>query len=885
MTVPGGGQYPSQDPHSQDPQQYNAGPSQEPQHGSPAPQGAPVGPGSPAPQGYAPAPVAATGMTPEQLKQKLGAAGLTNPLPSLAVGGVTYLGGILVSVLAIVLLAIAAAIAGMGNPVEATLEGMDIQPDQALSGIASALRFPFQLVAMGMLGSLGFSETFDGESVSASIRLLPGVITVVMALLSFYGGRFVQRRQAAGKLGIWVSAVLTSFVVALVTVLAALIFAQPIPVDEDLTLRLHAAGFDTFFGAFLLLTLAHALGRISLRSRPSWWPLVTDLTAGFKLALAHALLITVLAFAGITVVTTIQALIDGDTPPMLYVILLLPLLGGYVLSYLTGMDLLSSLSASITGSGLLDEFGVTGSEFFSVFSMPWYVWLGALVLIPVGLLLAALLWQHQRQVVPNNVVALAVSWAALPVVYFVGALGLLILARFSASVGYSGTFGDGEVIGASLGLAAWTPLLAGLAGVIVELLSRFVTPLAAPFIPAKVLSWFRRPLAPALAGTAAVATAEPTAAGHVHETVALGGVSAAATAAAPVQKQAPAAPLSPKARKLLIRGGIAVGGAFVLLVGIAIAFNVISSTVFSPEKRVEAYLSALQEGDAAQAVEISAPNAPTAQQVLLTNAIAGSAENRISSYEILDSEKSGDDDVVVTATVFQDGVSTTRTFLVERNGRTALVFPEWRMGETEYAYLVLEVPEGASTLLVNGQEVAVESLAVEGGYAASAVLPGQYTVSLPEVSEFIDSEESAVFVPADPEGWYELYAAPTYALSEAGTAEVQSQVEAALDECATSTEASPEGCPFSAWASSMVEGSGSWTIDTYPTVELEPTSEGWSLSSYDSPGEATFSYQQESWNDEDAPTDETDTSTLRVSGTATLAEDGTLTVDLSEDGW
>ena len=142
-----------------------------------------------------------------------------------------------------------------------------------------------------------------------------------------------------------------------------------------------------------------------------------------------------------------------------------------------------------------------------------------------------------------------------------------------------------------------------------------------------------------------------------------------------------------------------------------------------------------------------------------------------------------------------------------------------------------------------------------------------------------------MFVPADPEGWYELYAAPTYTLSEAGTAEVQSQVEAALDECATSTEASPEGCPFSAWASSMVEGSGSWTIDTYPTVELEPTSEGWSLSSYDSPGEATFSYRQESWNEEDAPTDETDTSTLRVSGTATLGEDGNLTVDLSEDGW
>ncbi|MGP9745380.1 hypothetical protein [Brachybacterium sp. AOP29-B2-41] len=977
MSVPGGGQYPSQDPHPQDPQQHNAGPSQEgqqppqsaqppygspapqygspasapqygsagydsagsapqygspasaPQHGSPAPQGAPVGPGSPAPQGVAPAPVVATGMTPEQLKQKLDAAGLSNPLPSLAVGGITYLGGILVSVLAIVLLAIAAAIADMGNPVQATLEGMDISPDETLSGLASALRFPFQLVAMAMLGSLGFSKTFDGESLSASIRLLPGVVTVVMVLLSFYGGRFVQRRQAAGKLGIWVSAALAGFVVALVTVIAALIFAQPIPVDEDITLRLHAAGFDTFFGAFLLLTLAHALGRISLRARPAWWPLVTDLTAGFKLALTHALIVTVLAFAGLTVATTIQALIDGETPPMLYVILLLPLLGGYVLSYLTGLDLLSALGVSITGPELFDEFGVTGSEFFSVFSMPWYTWLGALVLIPVGLILAALLWQHQRQVVPNNVVALAVSWAALPVVYFVGALGLMILARFSATVGYSGSFGDGEVIGASLGLAAWTPLLAGLAGVIVELLSRFVTPLAAPFIPAKVLSWFRRPLAPALAGTGAATLAAGTAGATAtdqalapsaqgvstepadsaaqtgapqtgapglaptaqsttsspYATVPMGGGAAAVAAGPAGQEQAPAAPLSPKARKLMIGGGIAVGGAFVLLVGIAIAFNVISSTVFSPEKRVEAYLGALQDGDAATAVEISAPNAPTAQQVLLTNAIAGSAENRISGFEIVDSEESGDDSVRVTAKVVQDGVSTTRNFFVERNGRTALVFPEWRMGETEYAYLELQIPEGASTILVNSQEVAVESLAAEGGYAVAAVLPGQYTVSLPEVSEFIGSEESPVFVSADPEGWYELFAAPTYTLTEAGTAEVQSQVDTALDECAKSTESAPESCPFEAWASRMVEGSGSWTIDTYPTVEIEPTQEGWSVSSYDSPGEATFAYQEKGWSEEDAPTDATDVSTVRVSGSVTLAEDGTLTVDLSEDGW
>ncbi|MGO1569443.1 MAG: hypothetical protein ACTHXC_15555, partial [Brachybacterium sp.] len=499
MTVPGDGQTPPTDPHSQDSQHSGEHPPQAPQFGSPdsAPQAPQFGSPDSAPQPAA-AP-ATTGLTAADLSKKLGAAGLINPLPSLAVGGATYAGGIVMSIVTIVLVAVAAMLTGIGNPVEASLESMDLGPEEALSGVAMALRFPFQLVALAMLGGLGFSATIEGASASLSVRLLPAVITLVMVLLSFYGGRFVQRRQGGGQLGIWVSAVVAGFAVALVTVLAALIFAQPLPLGDGITLRLHAAGFDSFFGAFFLIAIAHGLGRVSLRSRPAWWPLLTDLAAGFKLATIHALLVTVVAFLAIAVVTTIQALVNGEMPPVIYVILLLPLLGGYVLSYLTGLDMLSALSATSRGAGMLDFLagGLSGSEYISVFSMPWYAWLGALVLIPVGLCIASLLWQHQRQVVPGNVIALAVSWAALPIAYFIGALALMILGVVSMQVAVSGGFLQNERFGASLGLAAWTPLLAGVAGVLVELLSRFVAPLVAPYLPGRALSWFRRPLAPA----------------------------------------------------------------------------------------------------------------------------------------------------------------------------------------------------------------------------------------------------------------------------------------------------------------------------------------------------------------------------------------------------
>ena len=78
----------------------------------------------------------------------------------------------------------------------------------------------------------------------------------------------------------------------------------------------------------------------------------------------------------------------------------------------------------------------------------------------------------------------------------------------------------------------------------------------------------------------------------------------------------------------------------------------------------------------------------------------------------------------------------------------------------------------------------------------------------------------------------------------------------------------------------MVEGSGSWTVDSYPTVKLEKDyrGEGWTLSDGEQ-GKATFSYQREGWSEDDEPTDETVATYIQLIGTVTLAEDGTLTVE------
>lgn len=331
-----------------------------------------------------------------------------------------------------------------------------------------------------------------------------------------------------------------------------------------------------------------------------------------------------------------------------------------------------------------------------------------------------------------------------------------------------------------------------------------------------------------------------------------------------------------------LAGGVATGTLIVLAAGLAVAFNVVSSTVYTPEKSVEAYLTALQDGDVATAMELAPPNVPTAQRALLTDAVAGSAENRISGYRIVGSTDRGDDSVEVSAEVTQDGVATTHSYLVERDGRTGVVFPQWRMGELQYASIELRLPQGVTALVINGQDFAAEDLGFEDGIAHATVLPGTYTVALASDSEFLTVVDSSVHVSADQAQWYELFASPSFEISEAGRSEVQAQVNALLDECATSAEPDPENCPFGTWSYDVVDGSGSWTLDAYPTVTVEEGREGWVFSTHatQDAGSATYSYQREAWFD-DEPLDESAEVAIWVSGDVVLTEDGQVEIEFS----
>lgn len=873
----------------------------------PAPSGQPSSPAAFSPatgaqQSSATTPAAAPSVDLAALGAKATSLGISNPLPALAVAGATWVGGLLVSALLLVLIAIVGATGSGQEGVSSATGGAS----EDLSGIGVLFALPFQLLALAGLGSLGGHAQIPliGDA-SASIRFIPLLAALALALLPFLGARLVVRRRGAARaLGIAVEALLAGFVTALLVTLGALIIAVSIPLEDGLSIRLHAAGPDSFFGTWLIVGVAYALGQITAGRGPARGGRFTDVLAGARLALLHAAAFSAVAFLGVWITAIVQAIRNGDgiagaiigTPVALLVAL------GQFVAGACGLGMLGSVGAS----GGLGSFGLGGTgmgatQYASIFSAPWWVWLLTLLLGLVLLALTAAVWGAGRTIIPGDLTATVVSWAALPLVYFLGTILLAIIGH----VGGSLSVPDQGSLGFSLGLAPWVPFLALLVGAAVEGLSRLLSPLVGGMVPAfaeRLVRGRRGQAAPVSgapdalspsgtapwAATGAAAAAAPAAA----ESAAQAGSGAAQTgsaATAPIAAPVPLggtsqrAPMTKEAkRRLLLILGL-LGAAVALVIAAIVAIVVMRSTIFSPKHEVESYLDALTAGDYGAVSEIAPPNAPNANRVLLTDAVGAKTEKRITSYTI-DDVTVAEDTATVTATLDQDGERTQQTFTVDRAGSRFLVFPEWKLGEIDYSTLSFYLPQGVQKVTVNGVEVEVGKLETspdEMGYevASLPVLPGTYEFTGPALGEYVEAEPVTTKVAADgtaaaPNGEY-VYL--NYLINDAGTKKVQEDVNAKIDECAATGQPSPDGCPLGTY--SYNDTAGTWSVTSYPVVTLEQGDEGAFYLQTETDGAATFSYTYDSFG---TPTPMTQEDTITVNGTVTFDEKGALTIEYSD---
>lgn len=348
----------------------------------------------------------------------------------------------------------------------------------------------------------------------------------------------------------------------------------------------------------------------------------------------------------------------------------------------------------------------------------------------------------------------------------------------------------------------------------------------------------------------------------------------AAAPVAPVPVAAPAAPaaakaMTPQQKKLAIIISAIVG----VLALLGIAYAVVNSTVFSADNTVKSYLSAIASGDYDKANGISDPQVANGKRTLLTNAASKGDKTTISNQRIISATDNADGSRTMRISYTLGGKSMTDILTVAPNGSKFLIFKNWNITTPLVKEISVYASPAITNFTVNGVKVgAKNATASDSGTYTFKVYPGSYTVE-PVTSKYLTADSTTLTTSFESSA--SISAEPTDALAD----EINAKIKDKLDTCAKSTDAQPEGCPFSMYGSDDDYRNIAWNITEYPTVTTDDLSID-SGSFYVYGGEAKVAYEYKNYDDSWEPTDSS--TSFSISGQFTLDGDK-LDITLDED--
>ncbi|RPE80712.1 hypothetical protein EDF28_2902 [Curtobacterium sp. PhB137] len=705
---------------------------------------------------------------------------------------------------------------GSGSTGTGTDLGAGSTPDvqSLLSGVSVLLGTPAQLVALADLGRLHLSGSigFLGSG-SGALAVVPALVLAAQVVLAVVLTRRIRTR-GLGRTPILLTAVLSGLVTTVLTNAAAGILAIRFPAVSGASIDpVHAVGLGSILGAFVIGALAAVLARPSAL-------LGRNVFAGRVLGTLRvaASQLTVLVVL-VTVVVIVVALVAQPSWGAA-----LPVLVGNVAVGLTALGFLGGVGLSGFGSA-----GSTASVFGGAGGWTWLV----VLLVVVTSVVAGLALAVRR----NDRFRTTLDWVVTPVVWF--ALGLLLFVLGTGLVSYQAT-GISAVSGTgSIGIAPWTPLVFALWGGAIEAVARYLAPVLLPRLGGGMVLRTSRLVGadprPAAAPTFPAATpafppadpAFPPADPAFPSAAPAGDPAAAAWAATPgvghpgqpeqpfVGGGAPTpAPMSPRAKKVLVRSLIAGGAVVVVVIAGAVTTGVLRANVWGPAPTVKSYVQAIASGDADTAARLSEVPSDAA---MLDTAVLKSAKDRPSDIRVGRVSTSGDS-ALATISYTQDGKNRSGQVSLRRTGTSFLVKDEWRVTEPLAQTVTLtasEVLEGAP-VTVGGKEIGE----ISDGRFTSLAYPGTYEVQVGGTKYFTGGTEQ-VSVGATSSGYVDFTPTATKALQQ----DAEQYVTDLIDDCATKTDLSAlSGCPW--YGPYDADGAVRYDVTTMPEVEVEASGSG-----------------------------------------------------------
>ncbi|QCR52810.1 hypothetical protein C1N80_03930 [Brachybacterium sp. SGAir0954] len=308
-----------------------------------------------------------------------------------------------------------------------------------------------------------------------------------------------------------------------------------------------------------------------------------------------------------------------------------------------------------------------------------------------------------------------------------------------------------------------------------------------------------------------------------------------------------------------------VWGGVALVLALVIAIPLVLMNPRTPERAAREYLDALVAGDAGVLKEHLAAT-PDASPVGLVDAVLQGAQRRVTGYDLEGVSISGDTATVTSTVTWSDGAKPgTLALAAHAEGAGPLLARSWVLDPVALQSVSVGVPLGADHLEIGGVEVPLPEDAEQARSDAAAAVPDG---AAPEAVALL-SGTGVVATLQLPAGSYDLAAASrnglvrgvpetlradlpgartpsrspvmlTMELTADGEEAATQEATDLITQCARSTTAAPEGCPFAATGSDASEP-GTWEILTAPPGLLTTFDgvDSWLVGATDA-GEARF---------------------------------------------